>query len=68
MNHAIPPDLIPLLRCPKCRNAVSLQANQLVCQNDACGLRYPILDGIPVMLIEEASPPAPRASEPAPSP
>ena len=30
---------------------------KLICTNAECGLRYPIRDGIPVMLIEEAEKP-----------
>jgi uncharacterized protein YbaR (Trm112 family) len=64
MNEAIPQDLIPLLRCPKCRHSVTLRNDRIVCGNADCGLRYPVREGIPVMLIEEAEPPAPRTSEP----
>ncbi len=65
MNHALPPDLIPLLRCPKCRQPVALQDDRVVCQNPACGLRYPVRDGIPVMLVEEAEAPVAANPEPA---
>jgi len=33
-------------------------AQRIVCVSQACGLRYPIRDGIPVMLIDEAEKPA----------
>jgi uncharacterized protein YbaR (Trm112 family) len=65
MNTVTPPDLVALLRCPKCGQPVSLQGEWIVCQNTACGLRYPVREGIPVMLIEEADPPPARNREPA---
>ncbi|MCX6909826.1 MAG: Trm112 family protein [Verrucomicrobia bacterium] len=46
--------LLDILACPKCKTAVKLEGDRLVCQNTACGLRYPIRDGIPIMLIGEA--------------
>ncbi|HKF78270.1 MAG TPA: Trm112 family protein [Candidatus Dormibacteraeota bacterium] len=50
----ISPDLLEILACPRCKQKVELTEDgaALVCQVDR--LRYPIVDGIPVMLIEEA--------------
>ena len=47
-------DLLEILACPKCKGDVRLTegGDGLVC--DACGLKYPIRDDIPVMLIDEA--------------
>ncbi len=47
-------DLLEILACPKCKGDIRLTENGdgLVC--DACKLKYPIRDGIPVMLIDEA--------------
>jgi len=50
-------ELLDILACPKCKTAVKLEGEKLVCQNPQCGLRYPIRDGIPVMLIDEAEKP-----------
>jgi len=47
--------LLKILVCPQCHGELALEDDRLVCQ--ACGLRYPIRDGIPVMLIEEAEAP-----------
>ena len=46
--------LLEILACPACKGKVRLdeQSERIVC--DACGKRYPVRDGIPVMLIEEA--------------
>ena len=58
-------ELLEILACPQCKADVKLEgdptqsgAGKLVCQNPQCGLRYPIRDGIPVMLIDEAEKPA----------
>ena len=51
-------ELLDILACPQCKAAVKLEGEKLVCQNPQCGLRYPIRDGIPVMLIDEAEKPA----------
>lgn len=50
------PKLLDILACPACKTAVKLEHEKLACT--ACGRRYPIRDGIPVMLIEEAELPA----------
>ena len=47
--------LLDILACPACRVAVRLEGERIVCVQ--CGRRYPIRDGIPVMLVEEAEPP-----------
>ena len=49
--------LLDILACPVCKTEVKLETDRLVCVQ--CGRRYPIRDGIPVMLIEEAEPPTP---------
>jgi len=47
-------ELLTILACPKCKGEVQLTADEmwLVCSN--CKLKYPIKEGIPLMLIEEA--------------
>jgi hypothetical protein len=49
-------ELLEILACPKCKAPVRLDepAERIVCTSASCGLRYPIRDGIPVMLIDEA--------------
>ncbi len=46
--------LLEILACPACKSEVQLEGDWIVCVNLSCGLRYPIRDGIPVMLIDEA--------------
>ncbi|MBI2167873.1 MAG: Trm112 family protein [Candidatus Omnitrophica bacterium] len=50
-------ELLKILACPACKAEVRLEGERLICQNPGCGLRYPIRDGIPVMLIDEAEKP-----------
>ena len=51
----IDPKLLEILACPVCKTEVKLEGDRLVCLQ--CGRRYPIRDGIPVMLVEEAERP-----------
>lgn len=44
--------LLEILACPLCKAGVKLEGDRIVCSQ--CGRRYPIRDGIPVMLIDEA--------------
>ena len=53
--------LLDILACPACKTAVKLEADRLVCVQ--CGRRYPIRDGIPVMLIEEAERPLEKRNQ-----
>ena len=52
----VPRELLAILVCPKCRGELEHRerAAEFVCP--ACRLRYPIRDGIPIMLIDEAKP------------
>jgi len=54
--------LLDILACPLCKTEVRLEGERLVCVR--CGRRYPIRDGIPVMLVEEAEPPLPEKGSP----
>ncbi|HTZ11806.1 MAG TPA: Trm112 family protein [Candidatus Margulisiibacteriota bacterium] len=45
-------ELLEILACPACKGDVKLDKEKIVCQK--CGKKYPIRDGIPVMLIDEA--------------
>jgi hypothetical protein len=45
-------DLLAILACPACKGDVDWRENKIVCQQ--CGLKYPIRDGVPIMLVDEA--------------
>ena len=50
------PKLLEILVCPKCKGdlRVSETPPALICEQ--CRLRYPIREGIPILLIDEAEP------------
>lgn len=50
------PELLALLACPNCqaRLAVDHERAELVCTSPECGLAYPVVDQIPVLLVDEA--------------
>jgi len=50
----IEPWLLEILACPECRSPLRSDeaAAELVCTG--CGLAYPVRDGIPVLLVDEA--------------
>ena len=52
---AIREDLLKILVCPKCKTPVVQKGESLCCTSSQCGLVYPVRDGIPVMLVEEAT-------------
>jgi len=56
-------ELLAILACPLDKQPVTRQGNYLVCQE--CQRHYPIRDGIPVMLIDEALTPEQAAAAPA---
>lgn len=47
-------ELLEILACPKCRGELKLAGKKDALACKACGLVYPIKDGIPVMLVDEA--------------
>jgi uncharacterized protein len=50
--------LLEILACPNCRGDVEyLEAEGVVACLGECRLRYPVRDGIPVMMIDEAEKP-----------
>lgn len=49
-------ELLDILACPLCKESVELKEDKLICTK--CKRRYPIKDGIPIMLIDEAELPS----------
>ena len=45
-------ELLAILACPACKGDVQLKDEKIVCMK--CKRKYPIKDGIPIMLVEEA--------------
>lgn len=55
-SMAVNEELLKILACPQCKAPIRHEQDQdlLIC--DQCRLAYPIRDGIPVMLVDEAQP------------
>jgi uncharacterized protein YbaR (Trm112 family) len=53
----IDPRLLEILVCPACRGEVRPVESDAGLECRQCGRIYPIRDDIPVMLVDEASPP-----------
>jgi uncharacterized protein YbaR (Trm112 family) len=45
--------LLDILACPACQSDVAEKDGKIVCLNSKCAKKYPIRDGIPVMLVDE---------------
>jgi uncharacterized protein len=57
IHRMISKDLLEILVCPVCKTDLTLQGNPEKLYCAACHRVYPIRDGIPVLLIDEASVP-----------
>jgi uncharacterized protein YbaR (Trm112 family) len=58
-TEQLDPELLEILRCPLTRSKLRQEGDWLVAeQPEGAGLRYPIEDGIPILLIEQATLPA----------
>ncbi|WP_029893479.1 Trm112 family protein [Desulfohalovibrio reitneri] len=53
---ALNKELLDILACPKCKGGLELTPEEdgLLCA--ACNVAYPVKDGIPIMLVDEAIP------------
>lgn len=56
MSKPIDPWLLSILVCPVTRTTLRYDEDAKELISDAAGLAYPIRDGVPVMLVEEARP------------
>jgi uncharacterized protein YbaR (Trm112 family) len=48
--------MLDLLACPACLGSFRIATAGLVCT--ACGRTYPVIDGIPILLVDRATLPA----------
>ncbi len=55
---SLDPELLEILVCPNDRGEIQYHEAEQVIVCTKCGYRYPVRDGIPVMLIDEAEKPA----------
>ncbi len=53
MAVELAPELLEILACPNCHGALAVdhEREELVSLAAACGLAYPVREGIPVLLI-----------------
>lgn len=54
MSESLDPRLLAVLVCPACHGDLRSDEASLVCTAEGCGLRYPVVDGIPILLVDEA--------------
>lgn len=55
-TQTLTPQVLTILRCPLTRSSLRQEGDWLVAEvPQAAGLRYPIKDGIPVLLMDEAT-------------
>ena len=50
------PELLKILRCPKCKGDLVLEEEETGFLCKACRLRFPVVDGIPDFLLSDARP------------
>ena len=50
------PKLLEILVCPNCKGALEYRESEQALLCNSCRLRYPVRDGIPIMLLDEATP------------
>jgi uncharacterized protein YbaR (Trm112 family) len=55
-SNTIDPELLDMLRCPLTRSRLRQEGDWLLAE--VGGLAYPVREGLPVMLVEEAKLPA----------
>jgi uncharacterized protein YbaR (Trm112 family) len=53
------PFLLEVIACPRCHGPLAVAAEHIDCVS--CALRFPIVDGIPVLLLTDAVPLATEA-------
>ena len=53
----VDPRLLEILLCPACHGPIRALPEDTGLECATCGRVYPIRDGIPVLLVSEASPP-----------
>ncbi len=63
MTREIDEQLLNILACPLCKSSLEEKEERLSCTNRECGCVYPVEDGIPIALIEEADRPCPECDE-----
>ena len=47
------PEFVAMLACPSCHERLASGSDALLC--GGCGRSYPVRDGVPVLLVDEAA-------------
>jgi len=47
-------DLLEILVCPACRQSLTVRENGAALQCSGCTKTYPVRDGIPILLVDQA--------------
>jgi uncharacterized protein YbaR (Trm112 family) len=50
-KSVISPEMLAVLVCPVDKSELRLEGDELVCT--VCGRRYPVVDGVPNMLVDD---------------
>ena len=56
--NALSEDLLAIIVCPDCHGELAVDDAQTELTCRSCGLVYPVRDGIPVLLVDEARKPS----------
>jgi uncharacterized protein len=54
-TKSLPPDLLEILVCPACHSQLNYSEAKQTLTCTACRRVYPIRDGLPVLLIDQAT-------------
>lgn len=52
MQEPLSPEMLAMLVCPVCHGSLFAEGNQIQCSQ--CSRKYPIEDGIPILLADRA--------------
>jgi uncharacterized protein YbaR (Trm112 family) len=56
MPATLDPELLRILACPQCKGTLDYRAAAAALDCARCALRYRVEEGVPIMLVSEATP------------
>src|SRR5437016_5784723 len=51
----LPSGLLERLACPRCKSALRTTLASVSCSDQRCGREYPVIDGVPILIVDENS-------------